>query len=390
METTNISIEVLNELIYVKEEYYKCSLEFGIKLKNYLELINKYFEAQCLFSEEIKILENVNLEDNLDLFQTLLNKIKNRIHSIILGKFELSKFEKELEELKERRRESHKKCLETYVSHGLTDTDKISKLLDSLDSLNLKYALDSFEITETNEEKQRNKLKGCFTITSNLSFIESYENQSIEVVKRKKTITNNSIRLVNLIIKTKQIYEEKFINLEELLNSYMNTESQVQKLENLLDNNVNLLKDKNKSIIIKLFKQSEIEELKGIIAKLNSSLDLEIDHFILVKNILKEKIQETLVFYNIYNIMCEMIDYLIEDLQEYELKKLIGDLKIVIPKTDDNYFNEELEMKKQIKEFLINGPDLIEYCKDNKLERDYLYTDSYLIVDQIPTKRLVK
>jgi hypothetical protein len=39
-------------------------------------------------------------------------------------------------------------------------------------------------------------------------------------------------------------------------------------------------------------------------------------------------------------------------------------------KSDNNYFNEEMEMRAVL--------------------RDYLYTDSYLIVDQIPTKRLVK
>lgn len=188
MEITNISTENLNEMICAKEEYYKWCLEFGIKLKNYLELINKYFEAQPLFSEEIKILENIYLEDNLELFQNILNKIKFRQYNLNLGKFELSKYEKELEVLKQKRRESHKKCLETYVSYGITDTDKLSKLVDSLDSLNLKHALDSFEIIETDEEKQRNKLKGCFAITNNLSFIESCEQQSIDEIKQKNKL----------------------------------------------------------------------------------------------------------------------------------------------------------------------------------------------------------
>lgn len=381
METKNISIKNLNEMIRAKVEYDESCLEFGIKLKNYLELINKYFEAQCFLSEEMKILENIYLEDNLELFQNILNKIKFRQYNLNLGKFELSKYEKDLEVLRQKRSELHKKCLEVYVSYGITYTDKINELVDSLDSLNLKYVLDSFEIIETNEEKQINKLKGCFAITSNLSFIESYENQSIEEVKQKNQTINNSIRLINLIIKTKQIYEQKLIKLEEELNYCANTESQVQTLECLLDNNVSLLKDKNKSIIIKLFKKSAIEELKGIILNLNSSLDIENNLFILAKNRLKEKTQETLGYYNIYNSMCEMLDYLIEDLQEYELKKLIVDLKIVIPNTEDNYFNEELEMKKQLKEFFLSYIDLIEYCKDNKLDvedTNYIKTKRYI------------
>ena len=57
------------------------------------------------------------------------------------------------------------------------------------------------------------------------------------------------------------------------------------------------------------------------------------------------------------------------------------DLKIVIPKTEDNYFNEELEMKKQLKEFLINSTDLTEYCKANKLDLEdsnYIKTKRYI------------
>ena len=381
MATTNI-LKKIKEMICAQEEYDKSCFEFGIKLKNYLELINKFYEAQRFFSEEIKILENINLESNLELFQNILDKIKNRIPSLALGELEISKYKKELVVLKQKRRESHKRCLEVYVSHGITDTNKIYELVDSLDSLNLKYSLDSFEIIEQNEEEQRNILKGVFLISNNLSFIESCEEQSIEEVKEKNPTINNSIRLVNLIIKIKQIYEAKLIKLEKLFNDCTNTESQVQKLENLLDSNVSLLKDKNKSIIIKLFKKSEIEELKGILSNLNHSLNLENNLFILTKNRLKEKTQEALVFYNIYSSMCEMLDYLIEDLQEDELRKLIVDLKLIIPKTEDNYFNEELEMKKQLKEFLINSTDLIEYCKDNKLDIE----DSNFI----KTKRYIK
>lgn len=368
MEITNISIEHLNEMICAKEDYNKACFEFGINLKNYLALINKFHEAQSLLSEEIKILENINLEQNLELFENILNKTKFRQYNLNLGKFELSKYEKELEVLKQRRRESHKKCLEVYASHGITDSNKIYDLVDNLDPLKLKYLLDYFKIAEKNEDEQRNLLKDILLILRNLYIIELCEGQSIDSVKQKNPTINNSIRLINLIIKTKQIYEQKLIKLDELLNDCNNTESQVQKLESLLDNNVNLLKDKNKSFIIKLFKKSEIGELKGIIANLNSSLDIGNNLFMLNKNKLKEKTQETLGFYNIYNSMCEMIDYLIEDLQETELKKLMVDLEITIPTTEDNYFNEELEMRKQIKEFLLNRVDLIEYCKNNKLD----------------------
>lgn len=379
METTN-TIKNLNEMICAKEEFDKSCWEFGIKLKNYLSLINKFYVGQCKLSEEIKTLQNIYLEDNLELFEKILNKIKFRQYNLNLGKFELSKYEKDLEILRQKRSELHKKCIETYVSHGITDSDKLYELVDSMDSLNLKHALDSFEITETNGEKQRSILKGCLSISHNLDFIEFCEDQSIEEVKQKNPTINNSIKLINLIIRTKQIYEEKIIKLEELLNDCTNIETKVEKLENLLDNNVNLLKDKNKSIIIKLFKKSEIEELKGTLLNLNSSLDIENNLFILTKNRLKEKTQETLVFYNIYNSMCEMLDYLIEDLDENELKKLIVDLKIVIPKTDDNYFNEELEMKKQLKEFLLNSTDLIEYCKDKLDIEDpnYIKTKRYI------------
>lgn len=209
--------------------------------------------------------------------------------------------------------------------------------------------------------------------------------------KTKKQTVNNSIRLINLIIKVKQIYEQKLIKLEELLNDCTNNESQVQKLESLLDSNINLLKDKNKSIIIRLFKKTEIEKLKGTLLNLNHSLNLENNLFILAKNRLKEKLQETLTFYNIYNSMCEMLDCLIEDLQEDELKKLMVDLKIIIPKTEDNYFNEELEMKKQLKEFLLNRVDLIEYCKDNKLDiedSNFIKTKRYIKQPLVSEKQL--
>lgn len=380
METTN-ALKKLNELICAKKEYDKSCWEFGIKLNDFFNLIRKFYEAQCLFSEEIKILEDTNLENNLEMFETILNKIKARQYNLNLGKFELSNYENDLEILKQRRGETHKKCLEVYVGYGITDTNKIYELVDSLDLLNLKYALGSFGILEPNEEEQRNTLKNLFNISCDLSFIESCEEQSIEEVKQKNPTINNSIRLVNQIIKIKQIYDKKIIKLEELFNDCNNTETKVKNLESLLDSNVSLLKDKNKSIVIKLFKKSEIEELKGTLLNLNSSLNLENNLFILAKNRLKEKLQETLVFYNIYNSICEMLDYLIEDLEENELRKLIVDLKITIPKTEDNYFNEELEMKKQLKEFLLKRIDLIEYCMDNKLDiedSNYIKTKRYI------------
>lgn len=384
-ENGSITTEILDEIISSKKQYDKCCYEYGIELKKYLEVIKKYHEENVMLSKEITLLEKNDLETSQEVFCYQFMDIKRRIHNLCLANIVLSEIEGKIDSLREKRRQYHKKCIDIYNYYGITDTHKINELVDNLTFFYVSYSFYEFNRViaskEKYEEELRNILKRCFEITGDLSFIEAGEQESIEEIKQKNPTMNNSIKLISLIIKIKQTYEEKFMKLEELLNDSANIETKIEKLENLLDNNENLLKDKNKSIIIKLFNKSEIEELKGVILNLNFSLNVENNLFLLVKNRLKEKTKETLGFYNIYNSMCEMIDYLIEDLQEDELRKLILDLKIVIPKTEDIYFNEELEMKKRLKEFLLNRVDLTEYCKDNKLDiedSNFIKTKRYI------------
>lgn len=58
------------------------------------------------------------------------------------------------------------------------------------------------------------------------------------------------------------------------------------------------------------------------------------------------------ISYENYKDIISLLPSLINKLGEKSLKKLIIDLKITIPKTDDNYFNEKEEMKIAIKKWV--------------------------------------
>jgi len=123
-------------------------------------------------------------------------------------------------------------------------------------------------------------------------------------------------------------------------------------------------------IFNKIFKRSKLYELKKEVNKLEEDLNLEKVLLVALESRLVElsyeiiKQQEICVRY--YVLLKEAID----ELSIYDLEYLFKTYNIFLEKSDNNYFNEEMEMKAVL--------------------RDYLYTDSYLILDTTQAKRLSK
>ena len=74
----------------------------------------------------------------------------------------------------------------------------------------------------------------------------------------------------------------------------------------------------------------------------------------LIKKDIEELSSEKNKICVIYLKHCEKINELIDRLGELSLRKLITNLNIVMPKTDNNYFNEKEEMRKALKNWFID------------------------------------
>jgi len=168
----------------------------------------------------------------------------------------------------------------------------------------------------------------------------------------------NQIKECEIKIEKYNEYEKK---LEFLSDEYEDKYKLIKDKENR--------KDKIESIFInKLLKRDELGDLKFDLKSLYMTLQNIITEFDLCVNaaniLLNEKSEMCLKC--IKNKPC--IDIILDRLGEKSLRELINKLNIVIPKSEDNYFNEKEEMKKLIKKYFEEFQDKINNEINNEKE----------------------
>jgi hypothetical protein len=226
----------------------------------------------------------------------------------------------------------------------------------------LKYILDYLDI-ETNLGEKNIKYITIIleSIISDFEILENHQLQLPQNTPYKGTISLaetlvNQIKECETKIEKYNVFEEK---LEFLNEEYKTATKLIEEKENI--------KNKIESVFInKLLKRDELEDLKFDLKSLYMTLQNILTEFDLyvngIKILLNEKSEMCLQC--IKNKLC--IDLILDRLGVKSLRELINKLNIVIPKTDDNYFNEKEEMKKIIKNWFEEA--LKQIIIENELE----------------------
>ena len=184
-----------------------------------------------------------------------------------------------------------------------------------------------------------------------------------------KLYRGKNIYVIETFIEAKRKFMAAFLEFNEKHLKYMKSDREVETLYNLMLKKSKELEELDKTFN-KIFKRSKLYELKKEVNKLEEEMNLEKILIVALKSRLVELSSEILNQQEIcvrhYILLKEAID----ELSIYSLEYLFKTYDLELEKNDDNYFDEEIEMKAVL--------------------RDYLYTDSYLILDTTQAKRLAK
>lgn len=184
-----------------------------------------------------------------------------------------------------------------------------------------------------------------------------------------KLYHGKDIYVIETFIEAKRKFIAAFLEFNEKHFKYMKSDCEVESLYNLMLKKSKELEELDKTFN-KIFKRSKLYELKKEVNKLEKDMNLKKVLLFALESRLVElsyeiiKQQEICVRY--YVLLKEAID----ELSIYDLEYLFKTYNIFLEKSDNNYFDEEMEMKAVL--------------------RDYLYTDSYFILDTTQAKRLSK
>ena len=226
----------------------------------------------------------------------------------------------------------------------------------------LKYIIDYLDIEiDSNETDNNGGTLILESIIKDFEILEKYQ-----LLLPQDTPYRGTISLVETLlnqIKECEIKIEKYNEYEKKIDFLKDEYEDHYKLIEQKENR----KNKIESVFInKLLKRDELEELKFDLKSLYLSVQNILTEFDLyvngVKILLDEKSEMCLKC--IKNKLC--IDLILDRLGEKYLRELINKLNIVVPKSDDNYYNEKEEMKKVLKNWFEEA--LKQIINESKLE----------------------
>lgn len=322
-------ISKVPEIIEKKKVYEKLKNEYCIDKEKY---INCNWQIKTFYPKENMRYKGFN-NPHVEIYSTQLPKDLNRILS------ERSMLKFKLDRLYDRMRNAKKEY-----------DDAFNLLVSSFNKYKeseLKYIIDYLDI-EINSNEKDTKYSTIIleSIIKDFEILEEHWIQLPQNTQYRGTISLMET-LIGQIIEC-EIKIQKCNELEEkleiLTEEYEDKDILIEEIENR--------KNKIESFFLnKLLKREELEKLKFDLKSLYLSAQNILTKFDLYENAFKILLDEK-------NEMClkciyknSVIDLIINRIGEKSLRKIITKLNIVVPKTEDNYFNEKEEMKKFIKKW---------------------------------------
>lgn len=196
---------------------------------------------------------------------------------------------------------------------------------------------------------------------------DAYDNRENRPVG--KLYRGKDVYVIETFIEAKRKFMAAFLEFNDKHLKHMKSDRKIESLCNLMLKKSKELEELDK-IFNKIFKRSKLYELKKEVNKLEEDLNLEKVLLVALESRLVELSHEIIKQQEICGRYYVLLKEAIDELSIYSLEYLFKEYNIFLEKSDNNYFNEEMEMKAVL--------------------RDYLYTDSYLILDTVQAKRLAK
>lgn len=159
------------------------------------------------------------------------------------------------------------------------------------------------------------------------------------------------ITIIEMIITQGEICESKISECYELRQKIQAIQESINGFQINRDIAVKKISRFDLDILRKILNKKEYEYLKEYVNGINIEINYSRKDKYLNDEKLKELEQEKENECYKYIKMCENIDELIDELGEKSLRELIKKLNIVVPKTDNNYFNEKEEMRLALKKW---------------------------------------
>ena len=200
---------------------------------------------------------------------------------------------------------------------------------------------------------------------------------------------SGKITIIEMIIAQGEICESKISKCYELRQKIYAMQESINGFEINRDKALKKISQFDLDILKKILNKKEYEYLKEYV----NGINIEIKHFRKDKHLkdeeLKELEQEKMKECYKYIKICENVNQLIDALGEKSLRELITKLNIVVPKTDDNYFNEKEEMKKLLKNWFeeVLKQIIIENELENFEFEEYIHINEDLSINK---KQLIK
>ena len=360
-------ISKIPKLVEKKKLYEKCEEEYSIQNGKY---INSVYQIRNLNSQESKrykldnnhhiVSYNTQLSDNYG--KMLLESIKIRLKKNRLYD-EMCVAKKEYDDAF--------KLLISYFNKY-----KESELKYMMDYLDIE--IDSNEIDNDGATIILKNIVRDFEVLEIYQLILPQDKLYRGTISLAETLVNQ-IRECETKIEKHNEYKKK---LEFLSIEYLDNYS-------LIDEKENRKKQLESFFVNKLIKRDELEDLKFDLKSLyltRQNILTEFDLYVnAVKILLNEKNEMCLKC--VKNKLC--IELVLDRLGEKSLRQLITNLNIVIPRSDDNYFNEKEEMKKLLKNWFEEA--LKQIIMGNELENsefeEYIHINEDLSINK---KQLVK
>lgn len=336
----NLKIEKLN---YAAEQL----VLYVYKKIEYDEIKKQYAACKLKLSEiskKIESLNNIEYPSNITFNISGFEIKSNRALQLQILKGQEQLVNKELTKCLKQLYSLHNlymQHLTNFRSYSL-ESNELIEYFDISVQLNEKFEFIKYILTNSYDDLNR-----LYTYGTKLPSTQQYRGK---------------ITIIEMIIAQKNICELKINECYELRQKIHAIQESINGFEINRDKALKKLSRFDLNILRKVLNKKEYEYLKEYANGINIEINYSRNDKYLKDEELKKLEQEKENECYKYIKISENIDELIDALGEKSLRELITKLNIVIPKSDDNYFNEKEEMKTALK----NWFDI----KRNKLEEE--------------------
>lgn len=252
-------------------------------------------------------------------------------------KSELKALEKEFESIRTKSNFTHNRfTINQNLLYVFVNNLEIEYLKEIIEYLDIDVGSNFFNLTSSN---MANIIYKQITFDVGILF-------ECDIKTNIKDVYKGSVTLLNLLIDYKNSCVDSINSYNELNKQYENKKQELTESE--------AAQIKQRAHYYKIHRLFPTKKTKNIINKIDNKIgNLYWEDSYYLDKLYNARITKGKIYKKYFNLY-SYLDAIIDSTGEKTLRELITKLNIVIPKSDDNYFNEKEEMKKTLKNWFIN------------------------------------